>query len=213
MHHGKFEQISSPPRTLSSRSALAAFVAAIDPSVQTNADAFWTCTEPLAALLRSNFLPHILAWELECLGQDPDYVPCPGGDRDFEVFRLGHLVLSIRLLDQDSDAASSLLYGFCEHNLTANIGPGSVLIERWRQDWDGPPEVLDRTRCVMPSPSLVLGPGELVRFQAHRDVARTGVRDAAAVVVALTRMQATRVRWVSFAKMGSGGHLECAAFV
>jgi hypothetical protein len=171
-------------------------VAAVDPSIETNADAFWTCSDPFTTLLRSNFLPHLLAWELECLRQDPDYVPCPGGDRDFEVFRLGQVVLSVRLLMPDGDAASSLLYGFCEHNLTANIGPGSVLIERWKQNWDGPAEVLDRTRRLIPCPSQVLEPGAHVRFEAHRDVARTGVGEGAAVVIALTRMQATRMRWV-----------------
>jgi hypothetical protein len=192
------DRISSPAARARCRAVppLAAFVERVDPSVETDADAFWTCSEPFTMLTRSSVLPDLVAWELDCLRRNPDYAPSPGGDPDFEIFRLGHLVLSLRLHVPDRDAASSLLYGFCEHHLSANVGPGSVLIKRWRQEWQGPCEILDRTQGLVSLPPVVLGPREQTRFQAHRDVAHTGALDSAAIVVTLTRMQATRVRWV-----------------
>jgi hypothetical protein len=192
------EQISSPVARARCRAvlSLAAFVESVDPSVETNVDAFWTCSEPFTTLTHSRFLPDLVAWELDCLRTDPDYVPSPGADRDFEVFRLGHLVLSVHVHTPDPDPPSSLLYGFCEHSLSINAGPGSILIERWTQEWEGPPEILDRTRGLAPLPLLIVGREERVQFRAHHDVVRIGARDAAAVVVTLSRMQATRVRWV-----------------
>ena len=89
-----------------------------------------------------------------------------------------------------------MLYGLCEHNFTANPGPGSVLIERWSQDWEGPPEIFDRTRAIVPLPSLMLRAGEQASFRAHRDIARIAALDDCAVIVSFTRMQATRLRWI-----------------
>jgi hypothetical protein len=176
--------------------ALLNFVESVGASVDGDPDAFWTCSDAFTTLTRSTFLPDLVAWELDCLRNDPDYVPCPRGGQDFEVLRLGPLVLSIRLQVPERDATSSLLFGFCEHHLSANVGPGCVSVARWRQDWDGPPDVFDRTRGLVPLPSLLLRPGEHVAFQAQRDVARIVALDGAAVVIGFTRMHATPLRWV-----------------
>ena len=191
-------QISLPVERARCRAvpSLAAFVESVGASIDGDPDAFWTCSDAFTALTRSTFLPDLVAWELECLGKDPDYVPCPRGGRDFEVLRLGPLVLSVRLQVPERDATSSLLFGFCEHHLSANVGPGSVRVERWSQRWEGPADIFDRTRGLVPLPSLLLRAGEQVAFQAQRDVARVGALDAAAVVIGLTRVQATRLRWV-----------------
>ena len=194
----RLEQISSPVERArcAAISSLAAFVEAVDPAVDREPEAFWTCAEAFRTLLGSNFLADVMAWELDCLRRDPDYVPCPRGERDFEVLHLGRLALSVRVQVPDAGEPSPLLYGFSEHHITANMGPGVVGIERWTQPWVGPPEVFDRTKGLVEAPSLLVRPGEQVSFQAHRDVARTRAMSTAAVLVGLTRVQVTRLRWV-----------------
>jgi hypothetical protein len=176
--------------------ALAAFVDAIEPSVEADPEAFWGCSEALATLTRSNFLADLLTWELECLRRDPDYIPCPRGARDFAVLQLGLLTLGVLVFDADPEPPSPLLFGFCEHNISTNIGPGPVLVERWRQAWDGPPEIFDRSRSLIALAPVHLRVGETFTCRAHSDVVRMRGVDAATVVISLTRLQATRLRWV-----------------
>jgi hypothetical protein len=192
------QQISSPVERARCLAIppLGAFVEALDPSVEADPDAFWDCSDAFAALMQSTFLADVVAWELECLRRDPDHVPCPRGERDLEIFRLGRLSLSVRVQLPDRDVASGLLYGFCEHHISANVGPGSLQIDRWMQGWEGPPEIFDRTRPLVALPSVVLRPGEQAGFHAHRDVASMRAVDSPAVVVGLTRVHATRLRWV-----------------
>ena len=192
------EQISSPVERARcvAVAPLADFVSTLDGALDADPDAFWSYSAAFTKLIRSSFLADLVAWELECLGKDPDYVPCPRGERDFEVLRLGRLVLSIRVQSPDREPPPRLLYGFCEHNFSANLGPGSVLIERWSQDWEGPPEIFDRTRAIAPLPPLILRAGEQASFRAQRDVARIAALDECAVIVGFTRMQATRLRWI-----------------
>ena len=192
------EQIPSPVERARCLAvpALAAFIDSVDPSVDTDPDAFWNCADAFTTLMQSTFLADVVAWELDCLLRDPDYVPCPRGERDLEVVRLGRLSLSVRVQVPDGEAPRSLLYGFCEHHISANVGPGSLQIDRWRQGWEGPPEIFDRTRRLALLPSVLLRPGEQASFQAHRDVARIRAIDSPAAVVGLTRVHATRLRWV-----------------
>jgi hypothetical protein len=176
--------------------ALATFLVSVDPAVDTNPDAFWNCSDAFTTLMQSTFLADVVAWELDCLRRDPDYAPCPRGERDLEILRVGRLSLSVRVQIPEDDAPRSLLYGFCEHHISANVGPGSLQIQRWMQGSEGPPEIFDRTRGLVSLPPVLLRPGEQASFQAHRDVARISAVDSAAVVVGLTRACATRVRWV-----------------
>lgn len=192
------EQISSPVERARCLAvpALSAFLESVDPAVDTNPDAFWSCSEAFTTLMQSTFLADVVAWELDCLRRDPDYAPCPRGERDLEILRLRRLSLSVRVQVPEGDAPRSLLYGFCEHHISANVGPGALQIRRWMQRSEGPPEIFDRTRGLVPLPPVLLWPGEQASFHAHRDVARIGAVDSAAVVVGLTRPCATRVRWV-----------------
>ena len=192
------QQISSPVERarVAAIPSLAAFVDSVDPAVDRDPEAFWTCREAFRTLLGSKFLADVMAWELDCLRRDPDYVPCPRGERDLEVLHLGRLALSVSVQVPEAGEPSPLLYGFSEHHITANMGPGVLEIERWTQPWGGPPEVFDRTKGLIEASSMLVRPGEQISFRAHRDVARTRALGKAAVLVGLTRVQATRLRWV-----------------
>ena len=74
-------------------------------------------------LTRSNFLPDLVAWELDCLRKDPDYVPFPDGERDFEVFRLGQLVLTIRLQIPDREPPPRCSTAFASTTSPQTPGP------------------------------------------------------------------------------------------
>jgi hypothetical protein len=161
----------------------------------TGADDFSGCHAPFTDLVRSSFLSDLATWELERLRDDADHVPSGGGERMLEVLRLGPLNLSIRLSPTSDGPGPSVIKGLCEHTLLANAGPGTLELERWRQDaedW----QVLDRSRVLVPLPTAILTAGQVARLHAHRDVVRPRVVGQALAVVSLTRTQVTRLRWV-----------------
>jgi hypothetical protein len=182
--------------------SLATFAHEIAEYTQSDPDTFWCCEAPFARLLASSFISDLATWELECLGNDPDHLPSQNGEENFEILRLGLTALGLHLLSPSPRILSlsfgsdtGYLYGLCEHNLIVNLGPGPVRLERWRHTGHGPYDVLDRSCPLEVVPTQLLAPGDRVRLEAHRDVARYTADEQPAVLVRLTRNRVTRLRW------------------
>jgi hypothetical protein len=155
-------------------------------------DSFWLCKPHFEMLIRSDFLTHVLNYNLSRLVEENEYTLIDVNETDMtilrrEEFRLG---TSIR-----HGFRKGSLFSNPEHAMIGAIGPGPLEIEWYCQASPHPNDILDRTKRLEEKGHCTVNPGEVVSFRALEHVFQILPSKTASIAVILISKPSARFCW------------------
>jgi hypothetical protein len=182
---------------------LRAFLERLAPALEKEDEAaFWECRRDFEVLVRGDFLRALLRHELERAAQDPLYLPSFPGEGCLDIARCSLFEVTLMFLSEVAELAGgrelappARIRDAVEHRMIGVVGPGTIIMECFRQPSPYPHDVIDRSRRLVEQETVELGPGECRSLRAFEDVVAVRPPRGPSLLITVSTSPVGRIAW------------------